>query len=72
MRVVLYKGVTCPKCKIVAAKLDAKGIKYESCTDIDEMLSKGIGTVPTLDVDGVLYKDIRACNDWIKSLEDSE
>ena len=69
MKVILYKGVTCPKCKVIAAKLDKKGISYEACTDIDEMLSKGIKTVPTLDVDGVLYRDVRACNDWINSLE---
>ena len=40
--------------------------------DMDLMLSKGIKAIPTLDVDGILYRDIRACNDWIKSLEAAE
>lgn len=72
MKIILYKGASCPKCKVIAAKLDAKGIEYETCMDMDLMLSKGIKAIPTLDVDGILYRDIRACNDWIKSLEAAE
>ena len=42
----------CPKCKILETKLKQKNIEYEECTDINEMLSKGIETVPILEVDG--------------------
>lgn len=44
----------CPKCEILETKLKQKNIQYEECTSIDEMLSKGIETVPVLEVDGQL------------------
>ena len=55
MKVTLYKGATCPKCKVNM--------------DTDYMLSIGIKSIPTLEVDGVRYSDVKACNDWINSWE---
>jgi glutaredoxin len=69
MKVILHKGATCPKCKVITMKLDKKGIQYDVNMDINLMQSKGITTIPTLEVDGVLYKDVKACNDWINSQE---
>ena len=68
MKVTLYKGQTCPKCRVVAMKLDQKGIPYEVNTDIDYMLSIGIKTIPTLEVNGERYVDVKACNTWINSV----
>lgn len=65
VKVILYKTTTCPKCKIIAAKLDAKGIEYEIVEDIQRAIADGIQTVPTLIVDGVKYVDVKACNDWV-------
>lgn len=42
----------CPKCEILETKLNQKSIQYEECNDVEEMLSKGIETVPILEVDG--------------------
>lgn len=56
----------CPKCKILETKLKQKNIEYEECTDINEMLSKGIETVPVLEVDGQMLdfgKAIRWVNE---------
>jgi glutaredoxin len=69
MQVTLYKGLTCPKCKVVAMKMDKKGIKYDVVTDVNYMMSIGIHTIPTLEVDGVRYTDVKACNDWVNSQE---
>ena len=69
MKVVLYKGVTCPICKVIAKKLEAKNIPFEAITDVDYMISKGITTVPTLEVDGVRYVDGVECKNWINSYE---
>lgn len=69
MKVILYKSATCPKCKIIAMKLDKAGIPYEANMDINYMTSIGIKSVPTLEVDGVRYIDVKACNDWIHSWE---
>lgn len=48
--VTLYSN-DCPKCKILKKKLDEKEVKYESCTDVNKMLSLGITTVPMLRVE---------------------
>lgn len=42
----------CPKCKILETKLKQKNIQYEECNNIEEMLSKGIQSVPILEIDG--------------------
>ena len=44
----------CPKCKVLETKLKSKNIEYEECNDVDEMLSKGLTSVPYLEVDGKL------------------
>lgn len=72
MKVTLYKGATCPKCKVIAMKLDKKGIPYEVNTDINYMISIGVTTIPTLEVDGQRYSDVKACNDWINSVGDAQ
>lgn len=69
MNVILYKGTTCPKCKVIALKLDKKGIEYKTVTDVNYMLSIGIHTIPTLEVDGERYVDVKACSDWINSIK---
>lgn len=68
MSITLYKGTTCPKCNVIATKLNQKGIEYQVITDIDYMMSVGVKTVPTLEVDGQRYIDVKACNEWIKSV----
>ena len=69
MNVTLYKGLTCPKCKVVAMKLDKKGIDYNIITDVDYMLAHGVTSIPTLEVDGQRFVDVKACNDWINAYE---
>ena len=52
--VTIYTTATCPKCKILKKKMDAKGIVYEECRDEEKMLDLGIMSVPVLSVDGKL------------------
>ena len=35
--VKIYTTDTCPRCKVLKVKMDAKGIPYESITDVDEI-----------------------------------
>lgn len=72
MKVILYKGATCPKCKVVAMKLDQKKIPYEVITDVNYMLSIGVTSIPTLEVDGTRYEDVKACSAWINSMEGAQ
>lgn len=70
MNIILYKGQQCPKCKVIALKLDKKNIKYEVIDNMQQILAAGVKTIPTLEVDGVRYSDIKACNDWINAQEE--
>jgi len=49
----------CPKCRVLAKKLDSKNIQYTIVDDVNKMLEMGIVSVPCLKVDNVLmnYKE---------------
>lgn len=64
MNVVLY-STHCPKCKVLEAKLNQKGINYEENNDVELMMQKGFTTVPKLEVDGVVY-DFKEAVEWLK------
>ena len=44
----------CPRCRVLKAKLEQKGIEYDECHDVEKMQSMGIKSVPMLCVDGEL------------------
>lgn len=69
--IVLYKGATCPQCKIVKMKLDKANLAYEEITDEQEMMNRGIKSIPTLEIDGErLYGPLNISRK-IKELEDA-
>ena len=63
MEVTLY-STGCPKCKVLGAKLDGKNINYNVVSDINVIISKGITTVPVLEIDGRLL-DFKKAVDWV-------
>ena len=63
MQVILY-STGCPKCKVLVAKLNAKNIKYNTVSDVGIIISKGISTVPVLEVNGTIM-DFKTAVDWI-------
>lgn len=63
MQVTLYTTF-CPKCKVLESKLKQKNLDYEEITDMDIMKSKGIMSVPVLEVDGEMM-DFANANKWI-------
>lgn len=65
--VVVYSTPTCPKCKVIKSKLKSKNIEYVENQDVDIMLSKGITSVPYVEVDGVLM-DFNSANNWINQI----
>ena len=69
MQIVLYRSVTCPKCKVLETKLKAKGIAFEECTDTTKMREMGLTSVPWLQVDNGPLMDMRAANEWINKFE---
>ena len=64
-KVILYKTLTCPKCKMLSMKLDAAGINYEVVTDMKVMEFKGFKEAPKLEVDGVVMS-FKEATDWLK------
>lgn len=65
MNIVLY-STHCPRCTVLEKKLEAKGIKFEVETSVDDMLSLGITQVPMLRVDDKLLNFAEA-NTWVNN-----
>lgn len=65
MQVTLY-STGCPKCKVLGTKLDGKNINYNIVSDINVIISKGINTVPVLEVDNNLM-DFKTAVDWVNA-----
>ena len=63
MQIILY-STGCPKCKVLVAKLNAKNIKYNTVSDVSIIISKGISTVPVLEVNGTIM-DFKTAVEWI-------
>lgn len=63
--VKIYTTDTCPRCKVLKVKMDAKGIPYESITDVDEIQRLGIMSVPYMQVDDGELMDFATANTWI-------
>lgn len=64
---VLFYSTNCPKCKVLAKKMEQKGIEYKEINDINVMLSKGIKTAPALEVDNTVLdftNSVRWVNEW--------
>lgn len=65
MTVILYT-THCPRCQVLASKLDSAAIKYEVCDDVEVMSQKGIMSVPLLEVDGKQL-DFKKAVDWVNN-----
>lgn len=69
MNIILYRTLTCPKCKVLEAKLHQKGLSFTECTDLNKMAQLGITEVPQLQVDGGELMNLSTANQWIKAQE---
>lgn len=63
MSVILF-STHCPRCNVLATKLQQKSINYEEINDVDVMVERGFTSVPMLEVDGVVY-DFKKAVEWI-------
>ena len=67
INIVTLYTTGCPKCKVLKNKLDAKHVRYNENSSVEEMRSLGIEQVPVLKVDGKLLSFTEA-NEWINQL----
>jgi len=66
--IILY-STNCPRCNVLAKKLELKGIKFELCTDVNVMRKKGFMTAPMLEVNDYTMKFEEAVK-WVDEQED--
>ena len=52
--ITVYSKPDCPKCYVLKAKLNQKGIEYSEIQDVDKMIEMNILSLPMMDVDGAL------------------
>ena len=64
----LFKTEMCPKCKILQAKLEDKGLEYEKSNDVQQLVDLGFKTVPVLEVDGE-YMDFGKAIGYLNNLK---
>ena len=62
--IILY-STGCPQCKVLTELLNKAGIQYEHFSDVNEMRSMGIVSVPMLRVNGELMNFPTAMR-WVK------
>lgn len=55
-------STNCVNCKALERLLDQRGLVYEKCEDMEEMMRLGIQSAPVLEVDGVLLLFYQAVN----------
>lgn len=48
--ITLYSN-DCPKCKVLEAKLNSKGIKFSKSADIAQLVSFGVRSLPVLKIE---------------------
>lgn len=56
----------CPRCQVLAAKMDNAGIKYEVCDNVDVMTQKGFMSVPLLEIDEKVLQ-FKEAIDWVNN-----
>ena len=59
-------GTGCPKCNILASKLNAKGISFVDSDNIDEAIEQGFMSAPVLKIDNE-YMDFGTAIKWVNS-----
>ena len=58
-------STNCPQCKVLEMKLEKKGIEFEICNDISELIEMGIKRAPVLKIDSGVYLDFAQANKFV-------
>ena len=65
---ITFYSTNCPKCKVLATKLDQAGVQYNINTDVKTMLGKGIKAAPALEMDNGTILDFSKALAWVRGL----
>mgnify|MGYP003596752123 CR=1 FL=1 len=66
MNITLY-STNCPRCRVLEEKMKEKNLKFETVTDVNEMITKKIEMVPMLVVVGKMM-DIPTALKWVREI----
>ena len=55
----------CPQCKVLKMKLEMKGIEFDICHDIQEVIDAGFRRAPILKLDSGEYLNFDQANKFI-------
>jgi glutaredoxin len=66
LKVIIYT-TNCPQCKVLESLLKRSNIEFETCEDVDVMISKGMRSAPNLEVDGTIMNYQQALR-WINEV----
>lgn len=70
MSIILYKSDICPQCKVIKMKLEKKGISFIEEKDVSIMESRGIKSIPQLQIDdNPPISNLQEINKWINAQE---
>ena len=65
---ITFYSTNCPKCKVLATKLNQAGVQYNINTDVKTMLDKGIKAAPALEMDNGTILDFSKALAWVRGL----
>ena len=68
----VYSSSTCPKCKVLKAKLDKAGIEYQVNENIEDAKALGIKTLPYVQLQDGTLLDFGAAIAFIRDMEASK
>ena len=63
---VIFYSTKCSKCKILETKMNKKNIDYKENNDVDLMISKGITSVPCLEINGEIL-NFKNAVEWVNN-----
>ena len=61
---IILHTTDCPKCRVLASKLNLKNIAFEENHDMSTVIEKGFLSAPVLQV-GDEFMDFSKANEWI-------
>ena len=68
--ITIFTLPTCPKCRVIKAKLTSAGAEFEECQDVERMQKLGIESTPALLIgpENRLIKSFVEINEYVTVL----
>ena len=64
---IIFYSTNCPKCKVLETKKKEKNIEFTTCSNMDEMLLKGIKSAPVLELEDNTILNFTDAVRWVNN-----